>query len=248
MNTQQLMAITVVLLLALSTSLVSANSRLLFGAIQFPSSVTTIPSVRVYYGGHKIKTTAQNDTKQIIFSVPKGTHQDSFYLLITEALDFSCVKNKNTINMPTNTVNYLKVPSTQPYRLFEVKRCQAPLTFPADKASCSVQQSSKVAAPAWHVSQMALTTPDLRISDMTIVVCYNPDYVESIQPIVGTFALPTIVLKPDVIELAGGSEAKLHERSNAVLLASIDIDTIHAPLNEAIKQDQNRALIAAPAA
>jgi len=199
--------------------------KLVLGTIQFPPSLHKIPMVRIYYGGHKITPSLNDETKQITFGVPKGMNQTSLYLLITEAVNCNIAKNNHYTSNIMNTIGYLKASPNKPYRLF--------------KLAINEQASG------WGVDECMLTTDDLRIPDMAIVVHYNPNFIDTIQPTKNNFALPVINLKQNLLELAG-SEDKLHDISNALLLASIDIDTIHATLSDSIKIEANRALIAAP--
>ena len=55
--------------------------------------------------------------------------------------------------------------------------------------------------------------------------------------------LPVIIIKPDVVELAGSAE-NLYESSIKLQLASLNSDAIHAPLKHVIKQIGQRTLIA----
>lgn len=219
-----------------------SSGKLTLGAIQFPSTIAKVPTIRIYYGGHKIATTPNNETKQLTFSIPKGINQNSFYLLVTEAIDFSFAKNKYDGSNIVNTINYLKVFPHKPYRLFK-------FTIHEKSAPTATTLTSPSAKPAleWIVEECTLTSADLRIPDMAIVVCYNPNFIDSILPKSGIFSLPTITLKQNMLELTG-SEAKLHDISDALIMACINTDTIHATLDESIKREKNYTLIAAPMA
>jgi hypothetical protein len=230
--------IALVMLVTMPIACAYNNPRLLFGTMQFPHDLDKVPDIRIYYGGHKIKTTTHDDTKQTIFSIPTNTSQDTFHVLITDAIEVNVIKSKEAMGI-INTIDYLRVRPAHSYRLFEMKRTSTPANTPTNTKQMI----------AWTISEQTLTDNDLRIPDMAIVVCYNPHYIETIIGTTKNFALPTIQLKSNVISLAGGSQ-KLHEQSNALLLASIDMDTLHPLLHESVKQEPHRAcaLIAAPAA
>ena len=67
--------------------------------------------------------------------------------------------------------------------------------------------------------------PDGRIPDETIIIRYNPDYVQALEG-GNNIEFPKIIIKPDILKLVG-SEAKLHELSNSWFLAALNTDTIH---------------------
>ncbi len=242
-----LVGLAILFMCTLQSAIVSATSisksRLLFGSVQFPAILNKVPDIRVYYGGHMIKTAAQHDTKQITFSIPIGTHQTLFHVLITKSkVDFNLAKNKHIDPQLVNTFSYLRVPNGQPYKLFQIEQIDTEAKTVPQVSTASVKTA------AWHIKECSLTTNDLRMPDMTIMIDYDPDYVDYMQQSTSTVNLPTVHIKQNVIELAGGSEIQLHNQSHAIVLASIDIDTLHAPLNESIKHDKNRVLIAAPSA
>lgn len=232
--------------IATKTSTATA-SRLVLGAIQFPESVVTIPTVRIYYGGRQIVPTIEDETKQLIFSIPKGTNQNSLYVLISTDVTFSSLKNKRHAAL-SNPVGYLKLAPGKPYRLFELTLTQqTPSENSADKKTAEAQKDESSGVSAWTVREATLTSEDLRLPDMTITVCYPPAFVESIEPQADAFSLPTIMVKNNVIELAGSTE-KFAELSNNLLLATLDLDTIHEMQVASTKMEAGRILIAAPLA
>lgn len=233
----------------------SSASRLALGTIQFPAVVTKIPSVCIYYGGHKLKTTTQESNNQILFSIPKSSSQKKFYLLVTQSIDIGALKGKHDLPEIINPVGYLRVHKGKPYRLFELSLTESVTDkeslpglpqHPTD-GSQRLTDSTQMEGGTmrWHISECALTTAEMRIPDPTIVFLYDPCLIDSLITPEDSFALPTIKLKPNILELVG-SEQKLHEFSNALLLSALDIDTIHGQLTESVKLDDRRALIAAP--
>ena len=80
-----------------------------------------------------------------------------------------------------------------------------------------------------------------RIPDDSIVVCYKPEYVQSLKG-GNAFELPRIIIKKDIVKLAG-SEEKLSDISVTLAAASIDMNAIHANIVSEVTQENRRTLI-----
>lgn len=204
--------------------------------VQFPRCVERIPDIRIYYGGSKIKTETDHESKRLTFCLPRGFNQSTFYLLVTPTLSAQTIYK---YGQSTNTIEYLKVPRDKPYKLFELtcKTSYSPLMNESEKEESE---------PAWHIEEISATQHQhLRIPDMTVIVCYDPDLIDILK-IHSKFELPTIHMKQNIIDLVG-SQQQLHSLSNAFLLSCIDTDVLHTAPHETIKQvDQQRYIIAPP--
>lgn len=221
-------------------------SALILGSIQFPFSLTKVPNIRVYYGGVKIKTESDTDTRRLTFALPRGSNQNKFFVLITDAVGFSLAREQD--NSVTNTIEYLKVLRGHQYRLFELSLVQ-----PSDSVAKSTEDNQIASAehvpattPMWHIQEQKILHEDQRVPDTTVIICYNPEFIDTMRA--GTIhELPVLIVKPNIIDLAGGTESLVHQTSDEMLIASMDIDTIHRAINESVKQiDKYRAIIAAP--
>jgi hypothetical protein len=213
------------------------------GTVQFPAPVERIPSLRVYYAGHQIPIEVQQDTKQVTFSIPRGPGQNKFYVLVSEWVNFASLASCHPA-ITHNTVEYCKVANDRPYKLFELELVEEShsneniLTAPAS------QTKKENAVYRWIITEHKLVHENLRMPDMTVIVLYNPDFVETLKG-GSAFELPTIALRSDLLSVVG-SERKLHALSNELLISAIDLDTVHTALAQTIKVDNQRTLIAPP--
>lgn len=221
--------LTAILLLVSSMHSISsiATPSLMIGTIQFPLSIQTIPIIRIYSCGKKIPfqlCEIDQDAKQFIFRIPQIIQHSQCYILITQKIQFESRPHKNQ-QLANNTINYLKVPPHQPYIFYELT-----LTETKDKQDKTVS--------SWIVEQKTLDPLTNQIPDETIIVCYDPSYVDSLKTLSGensAFTIPTITLKPNLIALLG-SEDELQKSSTRMLIAAIDPDTVHATIKPKYQQ------------
>lgn len=205
------------------------TTPLMLGIIQFPQTITTVPVPRVYYMGKTIPCESHEGEKKVTFDLPKNKHLHHFYLLITESISYT-LKNNETIN-ELQTVDYIRVPDNQLYKMYEL-----------ELTTKRVTEDDQESFYYWAINEKQLDDDSQRIPDETIIVLYSPEYIETVMG-GNTFELPSIVVKSDVVDLAG-SEQQLYNKSIELQLASLNSDTIHAPLKHAIKQIGHRTLIA----
>lgn len=203
------------------------------GIIQFPASLNTLPKFPLYSSGKKLTTEVDQSKNIIHFTAPKASYQYEFHIIITPSIEFEMIDNKDD----SNTVDYLKVSKDQKYKYFYV--------YLAPIESSTKNKTTLQDAPfEWIIEEKTLPESG-RIADNAIILVCNPDFVESIQP--GNYRdLPLIKMRSDIVQFAG-SETKIHDQLNEILLGSIDIDTIHvtARQEQCIKISQNKVLIPA---
>lgn len=218
-----------VLLSCLSTAATQLNDHscpLVLGSLQFPYSVEQIPVPRIYFLGKTIPCEIHKSERKITFDIPKNRFCKECYLLITESIDYTLKKSKYMADV--QAIDHIKVPQNQPYKFYRLTLVKDP------------QPDSDLYY--WKVAQEGLPNDSRRIPDETIIILYTPDYVAQITG-GSLLELPTIVMKSDIVALAGSQDA-LFEQSIALQLASLNSDTIHAPLKHAIKQLGSTTLIA----
>ena len=227
------------LVLLISGIFSSANlnsASLMMGTIQFPQSIKTVPTLRVYCGGRIVPSTIDQENKSVSFSIPRYAQQFHFNLLIAEKINFALSSSKYQSGNH-NTAAYMKLEENQPYKLYSL------LLVPqfADGVKDTKLRYT------WQIKNESIHHKDLKIPDDAIILCYNPDWIAGIQGS-NAFELPTIEISPNILELSG-SEKTLHDRSTQIMLAALDSDTMHATQNDQqIKQEENRITIAAPTA
>jgi len=222
------------LVLLIVTSLTShANppaTPLILGTFQFPQTILSVPVPRIYHMGKTIPCEVHEGTKKVTFDLPKQKDTHRFFLVITESIKYELKKNDF---LEQQTVDYIYVPAGRPYKYYELK-----LTGLKKEN----EESKKL---GWKIKERQLALSTHRIPDEAIVVLYSPEYIDGLTG--GTsLELPVITIKPDVVDLAGSAE-NLYENSIKLQLASLNSDTIHIPLKQAVKQFGQRTLIA-PAA
>ena len=197
------------------------NKTLIWGAIQFPKSVTIVPDIRIYYSGQRIKGEINHDLKRVTYAIPDVAHKTLFKILVTDNLEFAA---------EYNVIKYLKVRENSPYKFYQVELTQS------NPVLCSFEQQSgpdsTFPSPktAWHIREFSNGLDKGRIPDDTIIICCKASYINCIEG-ANTTALPTIKIRSDIIQLAG-SEKKLHDISDELVLSLLDYDTIHAAMHQ----------------
>lgn len=197
---------------------------LFIGNIQFPNSLEMVPNVRVYYAGRKIASETDDFGKKIIFSIPELKQRNFFYMLITPDIEFCSHEN---------TVPFLQLKKGSKHKFFAMQLI--PYEVPQKKhkkLGNGTFQKSEIAY-TWYIKELNLTLADGRIPDDTIIVCYNPEFVQSLEG-GNAIEFPKIMIKPDLLKMVG-SEAKLHQISNKWFLAALNTDTIHETLQPEFK-------------
>lgn len=120
-----------------------------------------------------------------------------------------------------NIVKYLKVHQNQAYKLFHLKRSGAKL---------------------WKIQEEELSEKRI-IPDETLIIIFNPSYVDKVTE-GNNFELPKILIKKDILALAG-SEEKLHDEANELLMACLDLNILHIKPTSEIKSDYKKKLVIA---
>lgn len=198
------------------------------GDIQFPVSMNTIPQIPIYCAGTKNLTDTDTSRKRASYTVPKQSGQYVFYFLITEIINAKKIDTQEE----SNTIDHLEVAKGQKYKFFSAQ-------LSAEKNS----ENSLDPLLEWVIEEKVL--PDSgRIPDDAIIICCNPDFIESIE---GNHYrdLPIIKMRSDLIAFTG-SEEKIHDHFNAIMLATIDVNTFHTKKRQeqCIKITHNKRLIA----
>ncbi len=186
-----------------------------------------MPAIRIYCGGRHIKGEIDELGHQIRFNIPKLVDQNQFYVLITEHIGFElCDKVEQGY-----VVRYQKLLPNTAYKLFEV-------TY----NNTNVTDDKNVKKQMWTIVEKQLPITDLRIPDHTIFIRYNPIFIDTMVE-KNEFELPTILFKQDSVVLAG-SEREFQDLAAAMIIASIDADTLHTPEETMVKFEKQRVLVA----
>lgn len=196
------------------------NKKMIWGAIQFPKTLTSIPDIRIYYSGQRIKCETQQESKRITFAIPDSTQKNQFKILITDNVEFAS---------EYNIIKYLKVRHNTPYKFYLATLVQQ--TIPL----CSLEQLDNEGVSSkniltWHIQEYPNALEKERIPDDTIIICLKASYIEKLDGSNETM-LPIIKIRPDIIKLAG-SEQRIHDQANELILSLLDYDTIHAAMHQ----------------
>jgi len=217
-----------------------AKITVFVGNILFPQSIQTIPQLSLFKSGTKIKCEFDNTGKKIQFSISENKDCDIFYLIIAQTIYPS---------IQDNIVQYLKVDPKHNYLFYKIKLVR-PKTINTEFDS-EIQQITynsekplmKEIPAHWLIFKES-TDDKGRIPDEALIIICNPAFVEKLEG--GTeFELPKIIMKSNLVELAGGSEKNLHDQEAELLLSSLDLNLIHAKLDPIIKQNASHKLIIA---
>lgn len=197
--------------------------------IQFPTSLQIVPSLPIYYGGHKIPCETNDEAKQLLFTLPKIDVINQLYLYIGEEFRFE---------VEENTVKYLKAPRNKEYKFFSLK-----LTKQENLPKSNELDGERLRMPEpsvdyqWHIEEKQLDA-SRRLPDNTIIICFNPDYISHLEAGNDT-NLPRIIVKENICELAG-SENQIHETAEQLLLSAIDYNALHKKIERVVKNDHQR--------
>lgn len=250
------MGIALTLLLVASTDFAQ---NLMMGTIQFPSDLAAVPSIRVYRGGRIIPCESDAYSKKITLTIPREPREETFYLLVTEAIQFHQLESEYDEDDAQNTISFFRLPQKQAYKLYKLNLvCERqeqsgdPLQsykhmFEGDAAShfSSKKGKTKQEKYIWKITEETLSKETRRIPDDTIIVYFSPNLVESIAG--GTkFELPTIKMKTDILSLVG-SEKNLHDLSDGLLLSCLDHEPLHTTMQQKVRFGKLHTLVA-PAA
>lgn len=184
---------------------------LLWGAIQFPKEIQNIPDIRIYYCGQRIKCESDNDLKRINFAIPDDSQTTFYTLIITDNLEFVAEHN---------IIKYWKIRKNKPFKSFSLE------TTSKEKL-CSLEDCTDQEQPqiGWKILPLNKDLIEGHIPDDAIIICVNPAYVDCLQS-GSTTTLPAIKMRSDLLALVG-SENKLHEFADKLLLELINYDTFH---------------------
>lgn len=219
---------------------------LLMGLIQFPRVLKKIPPIRVYYGGKIINSYAHKGIPKVTFEISKTNQQTIFYLLVTENIHYQ-VKEFSDRTYQSNIIDHLQLPPHQLYKFYRLELVPSSIETTDNNMELLAQEQTSLKNKKdktdnyhWKISEKRLPQNG-KIPDETIVICYFPHAIATVKG-GSKIELPTLIIKPNIIELMG-SEEKLHEASIKLQLASLDLDTIHAPTKREIKQHYQHTLV-----
>lgn len=195
------------------------------GSMKFPLLLKKVPSVRVYWSGHRIACSVDEQTKTVNFSIPGLASQHGLYLVIAKDI---CLKSDH------NVVFYLYLKKQSPYKFYYLQR------------KGHYDEATRRMKLGWNVKELALledTEGNLRLPDDAIVIYYEPKFIEGLDTLSDNpLDLPRINVVDDILSLVG-SEKLLHSTSDTLLCTALTMDTIHRELDQDIRPSIDHKVI-----
>jgi len=207
-----------------SWNMYSFDKNLFVGNMLFPHTISNIPQIPVYQKGLKIQTEVDNSSKKIQFTISEDKECRHFYLLITQYIQ---------PKIEDNTVQCLKIEPGQTHKFYKI-------TLIAKREDKNLKDKDNISY-SWKVKDKKLTQGI--IPDDTLIILFNSDYVEKLDG-GNDLELPKIIIKNNILELAG-SEKKLHNEANEILMGSLDLNILHIKPTAEVKPEYKKKLVIA---
>lgn len=197
------------------------NKTLMWGSIQFPKTVSNVPDIRIYYCGLRIKCEINNELKRITYAIPDVAHKTSFKLLITDELQYES---------ELNVIKYLKVRENASYKFYQLDLIYSTPNLCFLEQSLETEANCQGSKTSWQIKEFRNVLDKGRIPDDTIIICCKPAYIDRLETNHSN-ALPTLKIRSDIVQITG-SEQKLHEIADELIISLLDYDTIHAAMHQ----------------
>jgi len=204
----------------------SLDKNLFVGNIIFPQNVKNVPQIFLYQRGLKLQAETDNASKKIQFTITEEKKYNKFHFLITQYVH---------PKIENNTVQCLQIGKKQDYKLYKLELVEI-----HDPQKSSTKKGSDFCH--WEIKEKKIG-PEKIIPDDTLIILFNPAYVEKVEG-GNNFELRKICIKSDLLKLAG-SEEKLHDEVNELLMASLDLNILHTKPTAEIKPDYKKKLVVA---
>jgi len=212
-----------------SWNMYSFDKNVFVGNIIFPQNVKSIPQISLYRRGIKIKSETDHDANKTQFTISEDKTCNEFYLLITQNVK---------ANVKDNTVHNLAIDLNQNYKFYKIQMIQingAPRHPLAEKNTDEKDEF------AWQIASLNMHKDGV-LPDNTLIIIFNPEYVEKLEG-GNDLELPKIIIKKNILELAGSQE-KLLVEADALIMGSLDFLTLsHIKPKPEIKLQAEKKLI-----
>ena len=185
------------------------------GTIQFPKQVQHIPSMVIYsLLGCKVSSEFDQRKHGLTYTIYRQRDLRHFWLLITHHI----------IPVPydkteQSTLQGWRVDTTQPYKFYGLTRVIEEIP--------QADSSTITSRIRWDIQEHDLAPFHGQLPDDTLIIYYDPLLIAEVRG-GSPFELPTIVMKNDLITRVG-SEALLHELSEKLSIAAVDLRHFFTP-------------------
>ena len=169
--------------------------------------------------------------KKIQFTVAEDKSCRRFFLLITKSI---------TPDIDDNTVKHIIIDPKQDYKFYELN-----IYTNQELAINPISKQQEVRETySWMIQNRRINRDGI-IPDDTLIMIFNPNYIESIGHST-SLELPKIIIKKNILELSG-SEQKLTDENNELLLSCLDLNILHTDPASKVKPEYKKKLIVAMA-
>jgi len=187
----------------------SFDKNLFVGNIIFPQNMKDIPQISLYRRGLKIKTETDNASNKIQFTISDDKACNQFYILITKNI---------RAKVEDNTVHHLTAdPNQSKFYRIQIQINGTP------RHPLTEKNNGTKAEFAWRITPLTIYESGI-IPDNTLIIIFNPDYVDKLEG-GNNLELPKIVIKKNILELAGSQE-KLLQEADELIMGSVDFLTL----------------------
>jgi len=147
------------------------STTILTGIIQYPDTIQTVPTSRIYYFGSKIISTVVSNEKKAQYNIALHNTND-LYLLVIDSISWSSEEN---------TIKHLISPHQNNYKLY------------------SLNSEKTIGNNSYHLNWKIESAEliDGIIPDNTIILILNPSWVSKVHG-GDSIYLPTITLRSDL--------------------------------------------------
>ena len=171
--------------------------------ITFPENYHS-QGIKVYQGGEILHTNVSGHT--ISFFIKDMSRTKEFYLLVVKPCNLSYVFNE----VAKNTVQYRAVAPGKSYKFYRIKIASSAISQPFTIETITLEENQK-------------------IPDQTVIIFYNPEYIESLFCSKENSILTLSVIK-DLFDVSGGEDMMYYEEI-LYLFDTIHTDTLqHKPI------------------
>lgn len=210
-------------------SAIAPTSPWILGSIQYESSSGN-HTAPLYYEGNSIKTSSDKRKIHLDFEIPRSRSQQTYYVLVTEQI-FPITKKSITGEPIINTIEYLKVPKDNDYRLFQLQ-VQSELVTNARGKDERIYY--------WQVLEMVLPETG-QIPSQTLIFLGLPDLISSFESGGSLLAWPTMYM-----QTPAKNDQSSADRLTKIHLSVLDLNTIHIPIKRTVEYitDHKKIIIA----
>lgn len=186
----------------------------ILGSLCYEGSFKNL-TVPLYYEGNKI-VPYLNKQKKLDFEIPRSRKNQIYYIIITEEV-IPVAKKSAAGQAIINTIDYLRVPKENNYRLFQ-------LHLTSEMITNQKGQAEKIYY--WEITEMVLPETG-QLPQQTLIIYDLPERVLSFDSGGSLLSWPTIYMHtPDE------NNAHFRERLTKMHLSVPNLNTIHVPIKK----------------